>query len=144
MTPADVCKENESDVWMNLYYVKAAETIDKLKKAKFSENQSVRISNALRLFKKGYKANWSEEVYTILSRAPKHYPFMYKIRDMKGEEIQGLFHEYELQAVPDSQRLFVIEKILKTEKRKGRIRYLVKRTGYDSTGWVDEKDLRKV
>lgn len=144
MAPADVCKENESEVWMNLYDGKAIETIGKLKKAKFSEGQAVRISNAPRLFKKGYKANWSEEVYTVVSRAAKHYPYMYKIRDMRGEEIRGLFHEHELQAVPDSQRLYVIEKILKTEKRKGKIRYLVKWAGYDATGWVDEKDLRKV
>uniref|UniRef100_A0A1I8JJM3 Chromo domain-containing protein n=1 Tax=Macrostomum lignano TaxID=282301 RepID=A0A1I8JJM3_9PLAT len=52
-----------------------------------------------------------------------------------GKTLRGLFHEHELQAVPDSQRLYVIEKVLKTEKRKGKIRYLVKWAGYKSTDW---------
>lgn len=147
MAPSHVNKQNESQVWMRLYDGCTPETMSsrRLRKPKFSVGEAVRISNAPRLFRKGYKSSWSEEVYTITERAAKHYPHMYRLKDMNGEVIQGLFHEFELQSVPDSQRLYRIEKVVRTQKlRGGRIRYLVKWAGCDSTGWVEEKDLRKV
>jgi hypothetical protein len=113
MAPISVNKQNETQVWMRLYSGRTPETIDiaHQKKPKFNTGDAVRISNAPRLFRKGYKSSWSEEVYTITARAIKHYPHMYHIRDMNGEEIKGLFHEYELQSVPQSQRLYRIEKV---------------------------------
>jgi hypothetical protein len=144
MPPMQVNKQNETQVWMTLYNGRTPETVQRLRAPKFCVGQSVRISNSPRLFRKGYKSNWSEEVFTVLERAAKHYPYMYKISGMKGDEIQGLFHEFELQAVPDSQKLWVIEKVLKTEKRGGVMRYKVKWAGYDSVGWINETDLRKV
>jgi hypothetical protein len=146
MAPISVNKQNETQVWMRLYSGRTPETIDiaHQKKPKFNTGDAVRISNAPRLFRKGYKSSWSEEVYIITARAIKHNPHMYHIRDMNGEEIKGLFHEYELQSVPQSQRLYRIEKVLKTVRRRNKIRCQVKWVGCDTLGWIDQESLRKV
>ena len=63
-------------------------------------------------------------------------PVTYKIADLNGEEIDGTFHEPELQKT--TQQLFRIEKVIE----KGKNKSLVKWKGYsdDFNSWVDNKD----
>jgi len=57
------------------------------------------------------------------------------------ESIKGCFYEPEIQRVlkSDDER-FVVDRILKTRKRDGKIQYLVSWKGYPSKfdSWVDE------
>lgn len=55
----------------------------------------VRISKVKGLFEKGYTPNWSTEVFEVYEAIQSNPP-TYRIRDMKGETIQGLFYEPEL------------------------------------------------
>ena len=55
----------------------------------------VRISKFKRLFKKGYMANWSEEIFKV---HPSDSP-VYRLIDDLGEMLDGIFYESELQKV---------------------------------------------
>jgi len=65
----------------------------------------------------------------------------YELRDLLGESIKGRFYKPEIQRVlkSDDER-FVVDRILKTKKRDGKIQYLVSWKGYPSKfdSWVDE------
>ena len=106
------------------------------KDAKFKVGNYVRISKYKDIFAKGYKPNWSEEVY-IISKIKNTVPWTYLINDLNGEEIIGTFYEKELQKT--NQKEFRIEKIL---KKKGDKLY-VKWKDYDNSfnSWIVKKDL---
>ena len=63
----------------------------------------------------------------------------YGLCDMLGEEIKGKFYEYELQKITKTDGVYIVEKIVKTRKRAGKIEYLVKWRSYPDkfNSWVD-------
>ena len=56
----------------------------------------VRFSKYKNIFAKGYKPNWSKEVF-VVSKIKSTVPWTYVIDDLNGEEIIGTFYEKELQ-----------------------------------------------
>ena len=66
-----------------------------------------------RLFRKGYKMNWTEEVFQIVNQIPRTL-VVYEVNDLLERPIEGTFYEKELQKVehPD---IFHVEKVLKNE-----------------------------
>jgi len=111
MRPVDVRKENEVQVWRNLYRDggKLSEVKDQMIPA-----QLVRISKVKGDFEKGYVPNWTGEHFTVSGKVdlPKT---LYKLQDKSGEEIQGSWYREEIQ--PISKNKFIIEKIVRTRKR---------------------------
>ena len=134
MTPVKASKkENELDVWRNLY-PEHLEIYDI--NPKFSVGDKVRISKMKKTFEKGYTTRRTEEIFTIVE-VKRTQPPTYKIADLNGEEIKGSFYEPELQKT--NQEIFRIEKVIKRGKKKS----LVKWKGYsnDFNSWVDNKDI---
>ena len=134
LTPTDASKEeNELKVWRNLYP-------DRYKTSrlnpKFSVGDKVRITKKKEVFEKGYTTRWTEEIFTI-KEIRETNPITYKLKDLKGEEIEGTFYEPELQKT--EQQIYRIEKIIKKEKGRS----FVKWKGYSDkfNSWVDNKDL---
>ena len=134
LTPTDASKEkNELTVWRNLYP-------DRYKTSrlnpKFSVGDKVRITKKKEVFEKGYTTRWTEEIFTI-KEIRETNPITYKLKDLKGEEIEGTFYEPELQKT--EQQIYRIEKIIKKEKGRS----FVKWKGYSDkfNSWVDNKDL---
>ena len=78
------------------------------------------------IFAKGYRPNWSEEVF-IISKIKTTVPWTNVISDLNGEKIVGTFYEKELQKTKEKE--FKIEKVI---KRKGDKLY-VKRKGYHNS-----------
>jgi len=62
---------------------------------RFKENDCVRISKIKGVFEKGYTPNWSSELYFIHKILPSR-PVTYRLRDTKGELIEGGFYNEEL------------------------------------------------
>ena len=65
------------------------------KKPKFKIGHRVRISKYELLFRKGYKPQFTREVFEIVAIATRKPP-TYTIKDEQGEVIQGKFYQKEL------------------------------------------------
>ena len=137
MKPVDVNKNNEKYIKENIYtYNKTS------KNPKFKVNDLVRISLKRRdvFDKPSSNIKWSEELFKIHS-INKSNVITYKIKDLNGEIIKGIFYEKELQKTKNTSEVYVIEKIIKKNKNK----YLVKWRGYSNNfnSWVDKDDIIK-
>ena len=62
------------------------------KKFKFHVGDHVRLSLRKRLFKKGYKMNWTEEIFQI-TRQLSRTPVVYTVQDLLERPIEGTFFE---------------------------------------------------
>ena len=110
-------------------------------KPKFKIGDMVRISKYKRkVFDKGYTPNWSEEVFTV-DKIQYTNPITYKLKDLRGEDIQGSF--YELELLEAKQDVFRIDKIIRRDYKKKQA--LVSWKGYsdDFNSWIPIKDLKK-
>ena len=98
------------------------------KKFKFRAGDHVRLSLQKRLFKKGYRMNWTEEIFQITHQLSRT-PVVYTVQDLLERLIKGTFYEEELQNVkcPD---IFRIEKVLKKHTKNKKTEYLVHWSGY--------------
>ena len=137
MKPIEASKrENEGTVYFNLYG--DMETLKHIK-AEFKIGDMVRISKYKRkVFDKGYTPNWSEEVFTVQYTNP----ITYKLKDLRGEDIQGSF--YELELLEAKQDVFRIDKIIRRDYKKKQA--LVSWKGYsdDFNSWIPIKDLKNL
>ena len=75
----------------DIKYVEYSEETNK-KDPKFKIGENVRISKYKSIFAKGYKPNWSEEVFDV-NKIQNTVPWTYLINDLNGEEIKGSFYE---------------------------------------------------
>lgn len=139
MAPSEVNNTNENRVYLKLYGVPELPAHIHFK---FQVGDTVRISKQKAVFDKGYLPNWTEELFTIYARYPRTPP-VYKIKDYDGSIIEGTFYEPELQKVEKLDDTYIIEKVLRKEKRHGKEYALVKWRGYPSSmnSWVAVADL---
>lgn len=49
-----------------------------------------------------YIKKWTTEIFIINKQVPR-YPPVYKVKDLKGEEISGVFYEEELQKIENKE-----------------------------------------
>ena len=65
----------------------------------------------------------------------------YKIKDLNGEIIKGIFYERELLKTRNTSQVYIKEKII----RKNKNRYFVKWRNYsnDFNSWIDKDDVIK-
>ena len=92
MAPSEVTSTNQETVWQRLYSHESVGT------PKFRVGDRVCISKAKRHFEKGYMANWTEELFTIVD-ARRSDPPVYRLVDWHGDKFDGTFYEPELQKV---------------------------------------------
>lgn len=138
MSPADVKPIHHSKIFMRLYGYTTKTLF------RFNTGDFVRISKLRRTFQRGYLPAWTEEVFVVHERYETNPP-TYKLRDLKGEDIEGRFYQEELQKVKKSDHSYwSIEKILRTRGEGRNKEYFVKWTGFDSSfnSWIKEKWLQ--
>jgi GH25 family lysozyme M1 (1,4-beta-N-acetylmuramidase) len=93
MTPIEASKkENESTVKEKLNK-KVTKYTSELPKFKIGDK--VRIYSYKNTFDKGYKKNYTDEVF-IISAVHNTVPWTYSISDSTGEEIKGKFYSMEM------------------------------------------------
>lgn len=134
MTPSEVNAQNESIVRGRLYPSKKLTL-----KWRYSVGQTVRIRQTKRVFRKGYEPSWTEEIFTIASLFPSDPP-TYTLKDLAGEVIKGKFYEQEIQPITQkADEVYVVERVLKTRRRRGKTEYFVKWRNYPDkfNSWVD-------
>ena len=139
LTPVEASKKkNHGLVYFNLYG-----DIEALKqKPKFKIGDKVRISKYKRkVFDNGFTPNWTEEVFTV-DKIQYTNPITYKLKDLRGEDIQGSFYEPEL--LKAKQEVFRIDKVIRRDHQKKQA--LVSWRGYsdDFDTWIPMKDLQNI
>jgi hypothetical protein len=129
MAPREVTRENELDVWLHLYGDLTDEMVHSTPKALFRENDLVRISKEKLVFEKGYKTNWSDELFRV-KKVLKTRPITYTLEDMKKEVISGRFLEPELQlySIPDTEKTSIQKKLPEEVRQKIRRSSRIKKT----------------
>ena len=86
-------------------------------------------------------------MFTVVSINTKYSPTTYKLKDFHGEVIEGSFYQHEIQKItPNKDDIFLVEKVIRTQKRGNEIWTLVKWKGYPSSmnSWVRKSDISKV
>ena len=137
MKPIQVNKSNEKYIKENIYnYNKIS------KNPKFKIGDLIRVSLKRRpIFDKASSnIKWSEELFKIYL-INRSNVITYKIKDLSGEIIDGIFYERKLQKTKNTSEIYIIEKIIRKNKNK----YLVKWRGYsdDFDSYVDKDDIIK-
>ena len=135
MAPSAVNGTNQETVWQRLYGHDGGGT------PKYRVGDRVRISKAKRHFEKGYMANWTEELFTIVE-AHRSDPPVYRLVDWHGDSLDGTFYEPELQKViVSADKTYRVEAELR-RRNNGR-EVLVKWFGYPESfnSWIDARTL---
>ena len=70
---------------------------------KLKVGDRVRISKYKNVFEKGYKPNWSEEIF-IIKKIKNIAHWTYVISDLNGEEIVGRFYEKKTKTAKDKSK----------------------------------------
>jgi len=106
----------------------------------------VRISKVKSVFAKGYLPNWTEEIFTVERVIRKNKPFMYKLKDYNNEVIEGSFYRHEIQPITKTDDVYLVEKVIRRERRHGVRWCFVKWQGYPTSmnSWVRESDISQV
>ena len=123
MAPNDVNSDNVQEISERLYPEKTTPHW------KFNVDDKVRISKYKNIFAKGYTQNWSDEIFSISVRYSTS-PVTYGLTDLAGEDIKGRFYEPEIQKVVKLDDVYIVDKVLKTRKRNGKLEHFVKWRGY--------------
>ena len=126
-TPISVTKENEKQVWFDLYAEPLLLNPGKNPKVKFKVGDLVRITHIKSPFTRSYNQLWSGEIFSIASISHQARIPLYRLIDYHSEPIIGNFYAQELQKADiDPDKPYKIEAILKTRTRGDSKEYFVK------------------
>ena len=144
MTPTEARDPKNSDtVWYNLY---GDFLLHDFGKPKFKVKDHVRISKYKTIFTKGYLPNYTEEIFKV-QQVIYTKPFVYRLEDLLGEDVDGLFYEQELSYVPNPDEIeYKIEKVIRRKTVKGKRMALVKWKGYPDkfNEWIPAEDIKSL
>lgn len=137
--PADVTASNAGEVREKAFKRPPAST----KKSDIQVGDKVRISKVKSTFAKGYLPNWTEEIFTVESINRKTSPITYKLKDYHDNVIDGSFYRQEIENVIHDDDDYVVEKVIRTQRRGNEEWCLVKWAGYPSSmnSWVRKSDI---
>lgn len=126
MAPKNVTKKNEKYILTNAY----KNNVKIKQQSPFKLGDHVRISDVSDLFRRGYQARWSTMIFKII-KIKNTYPPTHILQDAYGDVPERSFYKEELQKVkyPDA---YLIEKVVKRDKRGTKVRWLGFSPQYDS------------
>jgi len=141
-TPADVTSANVGDIRESVFQRRQPHQ----RKTDIEIGDHVRISKVKSNFAKGYLPNWTEEIFTVCDINKKNNPISFKLKDYHGEVIEGSFYRQEIESVIHDSNLYIVEKVLKTERRRGESWCFVKWVGYPTSmnSWVRKSDITTI
>jgi hypothetical protein len=94
MTPSQLDKSNESQVFENLYGYSKDESTQADVKIKFKSGNYVRIVKNKSLLEKGYTAGWLPKIF-VIDKVLLQDPVLYTLKEITIEEIPGKFYAEE-------------------------------------------------
>lgn len=153
MSPNEVTKEKESELWLKLYLPtppiikekKVKKPKSKPMKFKFKIGDVVRVTYIRNIFQRAYDHGWSLELFKIVKTSTRGGLPIYFLSDWEGESITGSFYESELQKVRvDDKTEYKIEKVLRKRKRNGKEEVLVRWMGWapKHDSWISGEQVK--
>ena len=94
MAPSSVTFQNSEEVYKKMFGDTNLKTVPRL-----TVNDRVRKLIDKSLFDKGYKQNWSTEIYTIKSVIQKSGIVWYKLKGLDDKTLPGIYYYYQLNLV---------------------------------------------
>ena len=144
MRPIEITKDNEHKVWT--LKNKPSNTLSKkMSGPKLLDH--VRISQIKGdVFVRNFDQNWSDEVFNVVGIDTKTHPTMYTISDHDNEVLEGRFYAPELQVIPETPKVYRIEKIIRSRGKGANKQYFVKWVGYTSkhNSWISKDQIEKM
>lgn len=148
MSPDDALKpENYAKVFSRQYAVLGYN--EKRNKARVRKYELLKVGDSVRIsvhkgvFDKGSNANWSEEVFEIITVLDDRNPMLYKIQDLAGEEVTGYMYREQLQKT--TQSVYMIDKVIRKRRSatSGKQEALVRWRGYPDkfNSWIPVTDV---
>ena len=140
IAPAKVNVMNAETIWRKLYKFPLHK-----KKPTYKVGDMVRISKAKKTFEKGYRPNWTKEVFKVKKVFKTALP-EYSLVDLQEEDILGKFLEPELQAVASGElQWFRVNKIIRSKGQGSSKQHLVSWIGYPEKfqTWINSKELKQ-
>ena len=95
MSPNEVNWNNREQVFKNMY-----PKVNTIVKCKLKKGDNVRVAQYKKEFSKGYKINWSRDIYTIVRVYQRLGVCWYKIADSSGKVYPKSKYYYDLRRVP--------------------------------------------
>ena len=137
--PADITERNAMEIWLRLHGNRQRGKMPR----DIRVGDRVRISKVKSVFEKSYLPNWTEEEFFVDSINTKHAPTIFKLGDYSGDVIDGSFYRYEIQPVTHDDDVYLVERILRRQRRGRDMWYFVKWRGYPSSmnSWIRQQDM---
>ena len=112
---------------------------------KFKVGDVVRLSKIPGTYDKETDKKWTDELFTITTRALNQGIPKYEVKDFANDPIIDKFSSDELQKVTvDQNTQYDVDKILRKRKKRGRTQVLVHWVGWPSKfdSWIDEDQVK--
>ena len=139
MSPDEAIQpENFAKVFSKQYEDRIAPTNYRLLKV----GDKVRLAMLKKVFEKGTSPNWTEEVFEVVKVDTDSVPYVYSVKDMMDEVVDGTWYRYQLQKT--DQQIFRIDKVLRKRKMAdGTSESLVRWSGFPSKfdSWISSADV---
>ena len=138
VAPNRVSYQNKEIIWNRVYNRPLPE--ESIKSKQLKVGSYVRITKRFKTFDKGYKSQWSGEIFLISKIIPSN-PKTYALTDLLNERILGSFYEQELSPTT-YPKSFAIESIL--DSKKGKL--LIKWRDYPAkfNSWENKKSISNI
>lgn len=112
----------------------------------FREGDTVRIAKEKTIFEKSYLPNYTQKEFKIKTINSARRPVNYWLTNEDNQPIKGRFYGVELSRTKpnlSTEKRLIIEKVLKTRKRRGLVEYYVKWKGLaeQESSWITAADI---
>ena len=145
MTPSQACVADTSTVFMNLYGCRSERELLKQKaRAKYDAGVTVRIPKHKNVFEKGYRQNFTDQIYKVKSANTAGKRATYKLMSHDNKVVPGSFYHQELQKVADNNT-FRVEVLAR--RKRGRVKQVkVRYINFTDVApeWISETNLQSL
>lgn len=144
LIPANVTESDADEAYENLQRRYANRRRKTPARNKYRVGDYVRVSKAKAVFGKGYKPGFTDELFQIARANHSREPIVYILRDLQGQEIDGIFYSAELSRV-NSESVKRVDKVLETRGRGAKKEYHVTWVNRldNNSSWINSNEYRK-
>ena len=139
MAPSEVTYDNQHEVFQQLHPPEPL-TIPKAQ-MRYKIGDYVRLAAKKGVFDRGYKSQWSPEVFTVadVQQTGNGQIVIYRVNDLNKEPIIGTFYYHELRAA--TKPGYIIDYVISTKGDKSLVKWLDRPDS--SNSYVENKHLKK-